>query len=92
MSCVLSILNIVLGHFLKWMQNEHTKNFLTLVCGYRSRPKAFSTQDNIRVCEKNFVRKNLTVAGKTRTLVTHSFLFLAIVNYFLPYNRQTIQI
>lgn len=86
---------IVLGHSFKWKQNQHTKYFLTSACGYMSRPKPFSTQHNISVCEKNLVHKNLTVAGKTRSNFSntfYSFLFLAIVNYFLPYNGQTIQI
>lgn len=95
MSCVLLILNLVLGPFFEWKQNQCTKYFLTPACAYRSRPKPFSTQHNIGVCEKNIVRKNLTGAGKTRSNFNntfYSFLFLAIVNYFLPYNRQTIQI
>lgn len=78
MSCVLLILNIVPDDSFKWMQNQHTKNFLTFACCYRSRPKAFSTQHNITLCKKNFVCKNLTVAGKTRTLVTYFIAF-----YFL---------
>lgn len=78
MSCVLLILNISLGHSFKQMQNQQTKNFFTLACGYRSRPKSFCKQHNIRVCEKNFASFNLTVAAKTRTLVTHFIAF-----YFL---------
>lgn len=54
-------------------------------------PKSFNTQNNIRVNEKELGHKNLSVARKTRRYFI-AFLFLAIVNYFLPYYRQTIPI
>lgn len=56
-----------------------------------NRPKPFNTQHNIRVYEKEFGHKNLTVARKARKYFI-AFLFLAIVNYFLPYYRQAIPI
>lgn len=95
MSWFLLMQNIVLGHSFKLQQNQHTKNFLIPVGGYMNRPKPFSTQHNIRVSEKKISCKNLTVARKTRSNCNNTFyslLFLAIVNYFLPSNRQTIQI